>query len=87
MCGRSYPLPDAVHIIDEKEWKQVINHDSKVNGMPLCPNCHRIFDEVLKPYIWEAFKKYGVKNMPIGWSKSNKINDVSDMDLEIGDAN
>ena len=22
MCGKTYPLPDAVHIIDEKEWKK-----------------------------------------------------------------
>ena len=24
MCGKTYPLPDAVHIIDENEWKAVI---------------------------------------------------------------
>ena len=85
MCGTTYPLPDAVHIIDEKEWKAAIGHDSKINGMPLCPNCHRIFDDVLKPYIFESFKEYGVKNMPLGWSKNNKVTDISNINLEIGE--
>lgn len=22
MCGKTYPLPDAVHIIDQQEWKK-----------------------------------------------------------------
>lgn len=73
MCGVTYPLPDAVHIIDEKEWKAIKGHDSKDNGIPLCPNCHRIFDEVLKPYLYKALKEYGYKDLPKGWSKNNKI--------------
>lgn len=84
MCGKTYPLPDAVHIVDEKEWKSIIGHDSKINGLPLCPNCHRIFDEVLKPYIYAAFTKYGVTNMPKGWAKNNKVSDISEIDFEIG---
>ena len=84
MCGKTYPLPDAVHIIDEKEWKNVIGHDSKINGIPLCPNCHRVFDDVLKPYIYKSFEKFGVINMPKGWSKNNKVSEVSGIDLEIG---
>lgn len=72
MCGRTYPLPDAVHIIDEKEWKGEIGHDSKVNGIPLCPNCHRIFDEELKPHLYKALSQYGCTNLPEGWKKSNK---------------
>ena len=54
MCGKTYPLPDAVHIIDEKEWKSKLDQDSKINGIPLCPNCHRVFHEVLRPYLHRA---------------------------------
>ena len=42
MCGASYPLPDAAHIIDEKEWKAKVGCDRQSNGIPLCPNCHRV---------------------------------------------
>ena len=83
MCGKTYPLPDAVHIIDQKEWKKASEkgHDSKDNGIPLCPNCHRVFDEVLKPFLYRALTKYGCKNIPAGWSKSNKIRIISERDL------
>jgi lysyl-tRNA synthetase class I len=55
-------------------------HDSKDNGIPLCPNCHRVFDEVLKPFLYRALIKYGCQNLPKGWSKSNKIR-ISERDL------
>ena len=80
MCGATYPLPDAVHIIDKKEWTKAIGQDSKDNGIPLCPNCHRVFDEVLKPFLYRALDRFGSKNLPKGWFKSNKIT-VSDQDL------
>ena len=83
MCGLTYPLPDAVHIIDQKEWKNKLNNDSKDNGIPLCPNCHRIFDEVLKPYLFRALNKFDSQNLPKGWSKSNKTK-VTEQDLGIG---
>jgi 5-methylcytosine-specific restriction endonuclease McrA len=73
MCGSVYPSPDAVHIIDQKEWKSRCKTDSKVNGIPLCPNCHRIFDEELKPYLHRALLKFGAKNLPKNWAKNNKI--------------
>lgn len=81
MCGKTYPLPDAVHIIDEKEWKSVVGHDSKENGMPLCPNCHRIFDEMFKPLLFKALKKYGCQKLPKGWEKNNKV-PVSEYNIE-----
>ena len=67
MCGVTYPLPDAVHIIDEKEWKERVGCDRQVNGIPLCPNCHRVFDEVLdhtcfvlfSPLAQQAFQRAG----------------------------
>ncbi len=84
MCGKRYPLPDAVHIIDEKEWKEKLHQDSKINGIPLCPNCHRIFDEVFRPYLYRALKKFGCIGLPASWSKNNKIT-VTDQHLDIED--
>jgi hypothetical protein len=86
MCGKAYPLPDAVHIIDQKEWKKASakGFDSKVNGIPLCPNCHRIFEEVLKPFLHRALTKYGCQNLPRRWSKSNKIM-ISEEELGLDD--
>ena len=82
MCGKTYPLPDAVHIIDEKEWKSKLGQDSKINGIPLCPNCHRVFDEVLRPYLHRALDKFGVSGLPASWKKSNKIT-VTEQDLSL----
>jgi hypothetical protein len=31
MCGVRYPLPGAVHIVDEKEWKAVHSCDRQIN--------------------------------------------------------
>jgi predicted restriction endonuclease len=83
MCGTSYPLPDAVHIIDEKEWKQKLKQDSKDNGIPLCPNCHRVFDEVLRPYLYRALAKFGCTNLPDTWKKNNKLT-VTEIPLNVG---
>ena len=82
MCGKTYPLPDAVHIVDEKEWKSKLGQDSKINGIPLCPNCHRVFDEVLRPYLHRALDKFGVNGLPNSWKKSNKIT-VTEQDLSL----
>ena len=80
MCGKTYPLPDAVHIIDEKEWKSKLGQNSKINGIPLCPNCHRVFDEVLRPYLHRALEKFGTTNLPKTWKKSNKLS-VTEQDM------
>ena len=72
MCGCKYPLPDAAHIIYEKECKKQKGNDSKVNGIPLCPSCHRVFDEILRPYLYKALREFGAKDLPKCWSKSNK---------------
>ncbi|MEK6805696.1 MAG: HNH endonuclease [Pseudomonadota bacterium] len=84
MCGKTYPLPDAVHIVDEKEWKSKLGQDSKINGIPLCPNCHRVFDEVLRPYLHRALSKFGSADLPITWKKSNKLA-VTEQDLSLDD--
>jgi HNH endonuclease len=76
MCGRSYPLPDAVHIIDENEWKEEVGEDRQSNGIPLCPNCHRIFDEELRPHLFRALKEFGSEHIPKCWKKSNKLSGI-----------
>jgi hypothetical protein len=73
MCGTRYPQPDAVHIIDKEEWCERIGMDRQTNGMPLCPNCHRVFDEVLRPRLAGALQEFGVQGLPACWSRSNKL--------------
>jgi predicted restriction endonuclease len=73
MCGVTYPLPDAVHIIDEKEWKRQLGSDSQRNGIPLCPNCHRVFDEILRPKLYDALQAFGATGLPNSWKRNNKI--------------
>jgi 5-methylcytosine-specific restriction endonuclease McrA len=80
MCGTTYPLPDAAHIIDEAEWKSMHGCDSQENGMPLCPNCHRVFDDVLRPRLYAALNKFGTTGLPVRWKTGNK-NRVTDKDV------
>ena len=84
MCGTEYPLPDAVHIIDETEWKARVGCDRQTNGIPLCPNCHRVFDEVLRPYLFRALNEFGSKELPVSWQKNNKIT-VTEQELGLRD--
>jgi predicted restriction endonuclease len=84
MCGTEYPLPDAVHIIDEKEWKERVGCDRQANGIPLCPNCHRVFDEVLRPYLYRALEGFGATALPVSWKKNNKIT-VTEQELGLED--
>lgn len=82
MCGTRFPLPDAVHIIDEKEWKAKMGCDRQINGIPLCPNCHRVFDEVLRPYLYRALQAFG--GIPASWKNNNKLT-VTEEDLGFDD--
>ena len=85
MCGAIYPLPDAVHVIDAKEWKAVHHGcDRQVNGIPLCPNCHRIFDEVLRPYMYRALCAFGATGLPKSWAVNNKLT-VTEQDLDLSE--
>jgi predicted restriction endonuclease len=84
MCGATYPLPDAVHIIDEKEWKAVHACDRQINGIPLCPNCHRVFDEKLRPIMYHALDAFGIKGLPKSWAANNKIA-VTEQALDLSD--
>jgi predicted restriction endonuclease len=84
MCGVRYPLPDAVHIVDEKEWKAVHSCDRQINGIPLCPNCHRVFDEVLRPYLYRALSAFGATGLPKSWAVNNKLT-VTEQPLDFSD--
>ena len=85
MCGVTYPLPDAVHIIDEKEWKERVQVvTDKINGIPLCPNCHRVFDEVLRPYLFRALLAFGTTGIPKSWKANNKLT-VTEQALDLSD--
>ena len=86
MCGRRYPLPDAVHIVDVKEWKARVGSDLQVNGIPLCPNCHRVFDEVLRTYLYRALQAFGVQGLPESWRKSNKLT-ITEESLNLEEGN
>jgi hypothetical protein len=83
MCGARYPLPDAAHIIDEKEWKgrDRAGCDRQVNGIPLCPNCHRVFDEVLRPKLHKALLEFGATKLPDSWKANNKKQIVIEQDI------
>jgi predicted restriction endonuclease len=85
ICGTRYPLPDAVHMIDQKEWLRKVGVDRQTNGIPLCPNCHRVFDEVLRPYLYRALEAFGAKNLPQSWKGSNKLS-VSEENLNLREA-
>ena len=73
MCGTRHPSPDAAHIIDGAEWKDRLGRDRQSNGIPLCPNCHKVFDEFLRPRLYAALIEFGATGLPEGWKKSNKI--------------
>ena len=72
MCGRTFPPPDAAHIIDKKEWVQKTGSDSQVNGLPLCKTCHTVFDDYLRSRLYEAMKRFGATGLPKSWEGSPK---------------
>jgi hypothetical protein len=65
-CGWEAASRFASHIIDEgpeRDW----------NILSLCPNCSSVFDDVIRPKLYVALQKYGGKNLPKSWEKSNKL--------------
>ncbi len=76
MCGTTYPRSQAAHIVDQKEWKEKHKSDSQINGIPLCPNCHHIFEDILRPHLHRALEKFGVTDLPESWKTSNKIRSI-----------
>jgi hypothetical protein len=62
MCGNYVSIRQKAHIIAED--KKI-----KENVLMLCPNCHLMFDTQIKPKVFMALKKRGLK-LPPSWEKS-----------------
>ena len=73
ICGANHIRPDVCHIIDKREWCEKVGAEQIINAIPLCPNCHRMFDEQLRPHLHQALTVFGVIGLPSSWSKSNKV--------------
>lgn len=69
ICGWNFLGRDAAHIIDEGDYQ----HEEVWNVISLCPNCHRVFDEKLRPKLFEALKRYGAERLPPSWEGNNKL--------------
>ncbi|MBM3875689.1 MAG: HNH endonuclease [Verrucomicrobia bacterium] len=79
MCGWRYPFPGAAHIIDKQEWRTGTDGcDRQVDGLPLCPNSHKVFEDHLRPYLCEALEAFGAAGLPKSWKQSNKLGRVPD---------
>jgi hypothetical protein len=57
MCGYYVAMKQKAHIVAEK-------NKSKANILMICPSCHVIFDTQLKPKLYNALEKAGVRNIP-----------------------
>jgi len=66
-CGWKGAGRDAAHIIDE------VKGANEWNAISFCPNCHRIFEDILRPKLYKALEKFGATQLPKSWSKSNKL--------------
>jgi len=68
LCGRKIPTLTNNGL----EWSHIISKndggtDEQVNCLALCPTCSRAFDTVIKPALYNAFKKVSIKDMPDNW--------------------
>ena len=63
MCGHSVVNRKKAHIAAEEK-------KSGDNLLLLCPSCHIMFDTNLKPKIFKALRKLGVKHLPKSWKTS-----------------
>jgi hypothetical protein len=72
ICGWNQSFVDAAHIIDEIA-------KPAANGVYLCPNCHRAFDNLLRPRLHKALVAFGVddKQLPKSWIENTDNCSVS----------
>jgi hypothetical protein len=63
MCGNYVFIRQKAHIAAE-------GGAARANILQLCPNCHLMFDTRLKPRLYQALKRIGVKNLPASWQES-----------------
>ncbi len=73
-CGWQAGRRDVAHIIDEGDWED--KPDREENLISFCPNCHRSFEDVVRPLFYKALQKFGVTNLPDSWKKDNKKSNV-----------
>jgi hypothetical protein len=66
-CGWNAASRHATHIIDE------IKGAKEFNALSLCPNCHAVFEDIIRPKLYQALIKYGTKKLPKSWKQSNKL--------------
>jgi hypothetical protein len=72
ICGTSHVSRHASHVIDEIPGSGGAV-DGDWNALSLCPNCHAVFEDKLRPKLYVALQKFGVKKLPLSWKKSNKM--------------
>ncbi len=71
-CGWQAGRRHAAHIIDEVKNAGV----GQWNALSLCPNCATIFDEIIRPKLYQALVKYGATGLPPSWSTDNKMSNA-----------
>jgi len=71
MCGRNDVDRDAAHIVDEQNGTGG-SVDGDWNALSLCPTCHRVFDDKLRPKLYRALARCGAIRLPASWEQSNK---------------
>lgn len=71
ICGASHVGRDASHLVDEIRGTGGMEHGDW-NVLSLCPTCHRLFEDQLRPRLYRALVEFGAENLPKSWSKSNK---------------
>jgi hypothetical protein len=62
MCGNYVSVRQKAHILAEGK-------KTGENLLMLCPSCHIMFDTQIKPKVFTALKKAGLK-LPSSWEKS-----------------
>lgn len=72
MCGTQHVPRHAAHVVDEVKGSGTAA-DGDWNALSLCPNCHSLFEDVLRPKLYKALVKSGARNLPGSWEKSNKL--------------
>jgi len=63
MCGHHVGVRQKAHIVAEQS-------KSGANLLLLCPTCHIMFDTHVKPKMFKALSKAGVKGIPKSWESS-----------------
>jgi predicted restriction endonuclease len=67
-CGWQSARRDAAHIIDE-------GPETDANALCLCPNCHRVFEEKIRPKLHVALADWMANHhrLPRSWECDNKL--------------